>query len=74
MAEGEDLGHMRISNRKALASGLTLRPLLTTARDTLRWRESDAVPEALRKQPRYVLTSEQERAVLAAWKARAAAL
>jgi 2'-hydroxyisoflavone reductase len=74
MAEGEDLGHMRISNRKALASGLTLRPLLTTARDTLRWRESDAVPEALRKQPRYVLTSEQERAVLAAWQARAAAL
>jgi 2'-hydroxyisoflavone reductase len=74
MAEGEDLGHMRISNRKALASGLTLRPLLTTARDTLRWRESDAVPEALRRQPRYVLTLEQERAVLAAWKARAAAL
>ena len=68
MADGDELGHMRISNRKALASGLTFRPLLTTARDTLAWRQSDAVPEALRKQPRYVLTPEQERALLEAWK------
>jgi hypothetical protein len=28
------------------------------------------VPEALRKQPRYVVTPEQEQAILAAWKAR----
>jgi hypothetical protein len=28
--------------------------------------------EALRKQPRYVLTPEQEQAVLTAWKARTA--
>ncbi len=69
MADGTELGHMRISNRKALAAGLTYRPLLTTARDTLAWRQSDAVPEALRKQPRYVMTAEQERAMLAAWKA-----
>ena len=48
MAEGDDLGHVRISNRKALAAGLTCRPLLTTARDTLAWRASDAVPEAIR--------------------------
>ena len=46
MAEGDELGHMRISNRKALAAGLTCRPLLETARDTLAWRQSDAVPEA----------------------------
>ncbi len=70
MADGTELAHMRISNRKALAAGLTYRPLLTTARDTLAWRQSDAVPEALRKQPRYVLTAEQERAMLAAWKAK----
>lgn len=70
MPAGEDLGHMRISNRKALAAGLTCRPLLTTARDTLAWRQSDAVPAALRKLPRYVLTAEQEQAILAAWKAR----
>jgi 2'-hydroxyisoflavone reductase len=70
MAEGDELGHMRISHRKALASGLTFRPLLTTARDTLAWRQSDAVPETLRAKPRYVMTPEQERDILAAWKAR----
>ena len=72
MAEGDELGHMRISNRKALAAGLTYRPLLDTARDTLAWRQSDAVPEALRTTPRYVLTAEQERAILTAWKAKSA--
>jgi 2'-hydroxyisoflavone reductase len=71
MSEGDELGHTQISNRKAIAAGLTFRPLLTTARDTIAWRESDAVPEALRKQPRYVLTPEDERAMLAAWKAKA---
>ena len=70
MPEGTELGHMRISNRKTLVSGLTYRPLLTTARDTLAWRQSDAVSEALRKQPRYVMTAEQERPMLMAWKTR----
>lgn len=70
MPDGDELGHVRISNRKALSSGLACRPLLTTARDTLAWRRSDAVPEALRTKPRYVMTEEQERAILAAWKAR----
>lgn len=70
MADGDELGHMRISNRKALASGLTCRPLLETARDTLVWRQSEAASEALRTQPRYVMTEEQERAILAAWKSR----
>jgi 2'-hydroxyisoflavone reductase len=73
MPEGDNLGHMQISNRKAIAAGLKFRPLLTTARDTIAWRESDAVPDALRKQPRYVLTPEQEQAILAAWKAKTAA-
>ncbi len=72
MPEGDDLGHVRISNRKALAAGLSCRPLLTTARDTIAWRASAAVPEAIRTQPRYVLTPEQETAMLTAWKARAA--
>ena len=72
LAEGDELGHMRISNRKVLAAGLTYRPLLTTARDTLAWRQSDAVPEALRAKPRYVLTAEQETAILKAWKATGA--
>jgi 2'-hydroxyisoflavone reductase len=70
MADGDDLGHMRIRNAKPLAAGLTYRPLLTTARDTLAWRQSEAVPEALRATPRYVLSEAQERAVLAAWRSR----
>jgi 2'-hydroxyisoflavone reductase len=70
MPEGDELGHTQISNRKAIAAGLKFRPLLTTARDTIAWRASAEVPEALRKQPRYVVTPEQEQAILAAWKAR----
>ena len=70
MSEGDELGHTQISNRKALAAGLKLRPLLVTARDTIAWRASAAVPDDLKKQPRYVLTPEQEVAMLAAWKAR----
>lgn len=72
MSDGDDVGHTQISNRKAVAAGLTFRPLLTTARDTIAWRASDAVPDSLKKQPRYVMTPEQEQTMLAAWKARAA--
>jgi len=46
------------------------RPLADTARDTVAWRLSDAAPQALRDQPRYVLTEAQEQAMLAAWKGR----
>ena len=70
MPEGTELGHMRISNRKALVSGLTYRALLTTARDTLAWRQSDAVLVAQRNQPRYVVSAEQEGTMLTAWKAK----
>jgi 2'-hydroxyisoflavone reductase len=61
---------MRIDGRRALAAGLSPRPLADTARDTLAWRRSEAVPEALRTGPRYVLTPDQERAILEAWKRR----
>jgi 2'-hydroxyisoflavone reductase len=70
MHRGNSLGHVQIDNRKAVAAGLKFRPLIETARDTLAWRESDAVPAALKAQPRYVLTMEQEKALLDAWKAR----
>jgi 2'-hydroxyisoflavone reductase len=70
LPEGDDRGHMRIAPAKALATGLTLRPLIDTARDTLAWRASAAVPETLRTRPRYVVTEEQEREMLARWKAR----
>jgi len=71
MQEGNSLGHTRIDNRKAVAAGLKCRPLLETGRDTVAWRASDSVPAAIRNQPQYVLTDEQERAILAAWKQRA---
>jgi 2'-hydroxyisoflavone reductase len=70
MVDGEEVGHMQIDGRKALAAGLSLRPLAVTAMDTVAWRQSDAAPEALRNQPRYVLTPEQERAILDAWAKR----
>lgn len=68
--EGIDLGHMQINNAKAIAAGLKFRPLLDTARATIAWRNSSDVPEALRAQPRYVLTPEQEAAILKAWRER----
>jgi 2'-hydroxyisoflavone reductase len=70
MADGDELGHMRIDGRRALASGLSPRALADTARDTLIWRQSDAAPAALRERPRYVLTEEQERVILEAWSRR----
>lgn len=70
MADGDELGHMRIDGSRALAAGLQPRPLADTARDTLHWRTSAQVPEALRDRPRYVLTEAQEREILGAWAAR----
>lgn len=70
MVEGDDLGHMRIDGRNAIAAGLQFRPLAVTAKDTLDWRLSAAVPQTLREQPRFVLTPEQEQAILTAWKKR----
>lgn len=70
LPEGDALGHMQIDNRKAISAGLTYRPLAATARDTVVWRQSDAVPQALRDQSRYVLSEAQEREMLAAWTAR----
>ena len=70
LPEGEDAGHMRIVNRKAIAAGLKFRPLAVSALDTIAWRNSADVPAALKQTPRYVINDEQEKAILAAWKAR----
>jgi 2'-hydroxyisoflavone reductase len=70
MAEGENLGHMQIDSTRARATGLDFRPLAVTAMDTLEWRLSDAVPHALRDRPRFVLSEEDERKMLAAWRRR----
>jgi 2'-hydroxyisoflavone reductase len=71
MPEGDELGHMQIDGRRAWSAGLVLRPLAVTAADTIAWRSSDAVPQALRDQPRYVMNAEDEAKMLKAWKERA---
>jgi hypothetical protein len=44
--------------------------MYVTALDTITWRESDAVPAALKATPRYVLSPEDEAKILKAWKSR----
>jgi 2'-hydroxyisoflavone reductase len=69
-ADGEAAGMMRTDIRRALAAGITFRPLAQTVRDTLAWY--DALPRERRAQLRAGLAPDRERAVLQAWKARAA--
>jgi 2'-hydroxyisoflavone reductase len=56
-----------VSNARALATGLTFRPLATTARDTLAFW--NALPAARRAQPRAGISPEREAAALEAWRA-----
>jgi 2'-hydroxyisoflavone reductase len=68
MLKGNDDGMMSIRHEKAIAAGLTYRPLEMTLRDTLAWWPT--VPEARRTAPRFSIKPEQEAAALAAWKLR----
>lgn len=75
-AEGEMAGFGSVDVSRAVAAGLTFRPLATTARDTLRWTREDEEewPESrlngwgTGRQPG--LSPEREREVLEAWHAR----
>jgi 2'-hydroxyisoflavone reductase len=62
------LGMTTVKSDRAIAKGLTYRPLAVTARDTLAWWPT--VPEARRQAPRFVFTPEKEAELLAEWKAR----
>ena len=62
---GEEAGGARISIQRALAQGLTFRPLAETARDTLAWFTSQ--PAERQAKLKAGLTPEREAAVLAAW-------
>jgi 2'-hydroxyisoflavone reductase len=65
---GNNAGTMSIDNTRAVAAGLTLRPVEETLRDTLaRW---PSVPDARRAKPRFTITPEQEAAALRDWHAR----
>jgi 2'-hydroxyisoflavone reductase len=61
---GEEAGMGRINIRRAVAKGLTFRPLAETARDTLAWFKSQP---AERQKLKAGITPERETAVLAAW-------
>jgi 2'-hydroxyisoflavone reductase len=63
---GDELGLARTKIDRALAKGLTFRPLAETARDTLSWFKS--LPQERQSKLRAGLTPEREAEVLAAWK------
>ena len=62
---GDELGMAGASIRRALAKGLTFRPLADTARDTLTWFKSQ--PQDRQSKMKAGLTREREAEVLAAW-------
>ena len=72
-AKGDMAGFGTMSNARALAAGLTFRPILDTAKDTLAWLDTlpESIPEDKRKRMRSSgLARDKEAKVLAAYKAR----
>jgi 2'-hydroxyisoflavone reductase len=69
---GESAGFMRRNNAKAIAAGLTFRPLAVTAKDTLDWSKtrSDAELKAIAEGSVGGISAAREAEVLAAWKAK----
>ncbi|HXT15283.1 MAG TPA: NAD-dependent epimerase/dehydratase family protein [Gemmatimonadaceae bacterium] len=68
LLKGKDFGMMSIRNDKAIAAGLTIRPLAATLRDTLAWWPS--TPQARRDKPHFAISPEQEAEALADWHVR----
>ena len=67
---GDHKGNGLISPKRAIAAGLTYRPLADTARDTLQWFESLGEPWDGGKGRRPGLTATREAELLAAWNSR----
>jgi 2'-hydroxyisoflavone reductase len=65
---GDTAGFGLRSNRRAVAAGLTFRPLATTAKETLAWWKEQ--PADRRAKLRAGIAPEREAQVLAAWKAK----
>jgi len=63
---GDELGLARTNINRALAKGLTFRPLAETTRDTLVWFKS--LPQDRQSKMKAGLTPEREAEVLAEWK------
>ena len=70
--EGRTAGFLRRSNAKALAAGLTFRPLAMTAKDTLDWHKTRPEEEQKATLEGAVagISPAKEAEVLAAWKAK----
>jgi 2'-hydroxyisoflavone reductase len=70
--EGRTAGFARRSNAKAVAKGLSFRPLAVTAKDTLEWHKTrtGAERKALEEGKIAGISAARETEVLAAWKAR----
>jgi 2'-hydroxyisoflavone reductase len=69
-ATGDTAGFGLRSNRRAVAAGLSFRPLATTAKETLAWwREQPADRQA---KLRAGIAPDREAQVLTAWKAKKA--
>ena len=66
-ADNPYAGYGTVSNARALAAGMTLRPLATTVEDLLAWFRS--LPAERQAKPRAGITREKEAELLAAWKA-----
>ncbi len=64
-SDGEYAGWGTTSNAKALAAGLSFRPLADTVRDTLDW--FDTLPEERRAKMRSGIAAEREAELLAKW-------
>lgn len=59
-----------MSNARAIAAGLTFRPLATTVADLLAWFH--ALPAERQAKPRAGISREREAELLALWKRRGA--
>jgi 2'-hydroxyisoflavone reductase len=70
--EGPSIGFSEWSNAKAVAKGLTFRPLAVTAKDTLEWHKTrpEAERKAMDEGARAGISATKEAEVLAAWKAK----
>jgi 2'-hydroxyisoflavone reductase len=67
-AAGDTAGANRRRNQKAIAAGLTFRPLAQTATDTLAWWKT--LPTDRQAKLRAGIAADRERQVLEAWKAK----
>jgi 2'-hydroxyisoflavone reductase len=69
-ADAENAGFSRRSNKRAIAAGLSFRPLAQTALDTLAWWKT--LPADRQATLRAGIKPDREQQVLAAWKAKKA--